>query len=106
MINHVFIEGRIVDKPEVKSFKKGDKTAYVTNFRIANSLGKEKDMVHFFDVILFNAVGDKLVKGQNVAIDGRLEQNRYEKDGEKVSRVKIVADRIVFGNVPSGEGNE
>jgi single-strand DNA-binding protein len=100
MINHVFIEGRIVDKPEVKSFKRGGKTAYVTNFRIANQIGSDKENVHFFDVTIFNSVGEKLVKGQDVAIDGRLEQNRYEKDGEKVSRVKIIAEQIVFGSVP------
>jgi single-strand DNA-binding protein len=35
-----------------------------------------------------------LTKGKQVAIEGRLNQERWEKDGQKHSRVKIIATSI------------
>ena len=37
---------------------------------------------------------DKLVKGKQVCIHGYIKQDRWEKDGQKQSRLKIVAETV------------
>lgn len=58
------------------------------------------DQPNYFDVVVFGAqtraIGQYLHKGSAVAIDGRLQYSEWEKDGEKRSRVVIVADSVQF----------
>lgn len=43
-----------------------------------------------------NNVGQNLTKGRQVSIAGSLKQERWEKEGQKFSKVVVVVDRIVF----------
>ena len=43
-----------------------------------------------------------LVKGQLVAVEGKIKYSSYEKDGRKVYATDIVADKVSFG--PPKEG--
>jgi single-strand DNA-binding protein len=56
------------------------------------------DEASFFDVTVFGkaaeAINQYLVKGKQVAIEGRLKQDRWEKDGQNHSRVVINADNV------------
>ena len=56
------------------------------------------DEASFFDVTVFGkaaeSINQYLVKGKQVAIDGRLKQDRWEKDGQTHSRVIINADNV------------
>lgn len=66
-----------------------------------------KDYVNFFDVTAFGktaeACAEHLAKGRPVLVAGRLRHERWEKDGSKHSRVKVLADRIQFlGSKPEG----
>jgi single-strand DNA-binding protein len=59
---------------------------------------KGEDVVSFFDVVAFGKTAEVLEqyagKGKQIAVRGRLEQQRWEKDGQKRSKVVIVADRV------------
>ena len=97
--NQIAIDGNLTRDGEVKFAPSG---VAVLNFSIAhNTKIKEKEEVHFFDVVAFGKhaeyVSDFAVKGANVTVIGRLQQDRWEKDGQKYSRVKIVANQVVFG---------
>jgi single-strand DNA-binding protein len=56
------------------------------------------DEASFFDVTVFGkaaeAINQYLVKGKQVAIEGRLKQNRWTQDGQNHSRVVINADNV------------
>jgi single-strand DNA-binding protein len=56
------------------------------------------DEANFFDVTLFGkraeSLNQYLSKGQQVAIEGELCQNRWEQDGQKRSKVVIEASNI------------
>jgi len=56
------------------------------------------DEASFFDVTVFGkaaeSINQYLVKGKQVAIEGRLKQDRWEKDGQNHSRVVINADNV------------
>ena len=49
----------------------------------------------------------KLTKGKQVAVDGELRQDRWEKDGQKFSRVSIVANNVqLLGGKSEGGQNQ
>lgn len=99
-LNSVMLIGRLTRDAELSYINTG--TA-VCKFSIANNQSKKKDdkwtdEAHFFDVVLWAKTGESLApylkKGKQIAIEGRLNQDRWEKDGQKHSRVTIVASSV------------
>ena len=69
-----------------------------------------EDEVHFFDVTLWGrtaeVAGEYLSKGSSVLIEGRLKQDRWEQDGQKRTKVKIVGERMqMLGSKGGGGGS-
>ena len=65
--------------------------------------GEWADKVSFFDVTVWGKTAENikpyLHKGKQIAIDGYLDQQRWEKDGIKYSKVVIIADNVqLLGN--------
>ena len=60
--------------------------------------GEWEDYANFLDVTLFGtraeSLADYLTKGKKVAIEGKLRWSQWERDGQKRSKVEIVADYI------------
>ncbi|MBP5588849.1 MAG: single-stranded DNA-binding protein [Treponema sp.] len=56
------------------------------------------DEVSYFDVTIWGKTAENLKpylqKGKQIAVDGYLRQDRWEKDGQKNSRVTIVAENV------------
>ena len=75
----------------------------IAEFSLANNYRKKSgdewiDEVNYFDVVLFGkraeALAQYLTKGTQLAVSGSLRQDRWEKDGQKRSKVVIVANDI------------
>ena len=106
MLNTCVLIGRLTADPEAKYLTSG---VAVTNFRLAvdrsfkNRDGeKETD---FFDVVcwrkLAEIVAQNIRKGRLVAVQGRLQQDRWQnKEGQNRSRVQVVADEVRFLDWP------
>ena len=110
--NRVIVAGNLTRDPETRFLPSG--TA-VTEFAIAvNSRFKSKatnelrEEVSFFDIVVFGKTGENcaeyLSKGSPVLVEGRLRQRRWETDGQKRSKIEIVADNVQF--LGSGRGPE
>ena len=60
--------------------------------------GEWADKVSFFDVTVWGKTAENirpyLHKGKQIAVDGYLDQQRWEKDGVKYSKVVIIADSV------------
>lgn len=58
------------------------------------------DDVNFFDLVAFGAQGENcakyLQKGSPVIVDGRLDWQSWEKDGQKRSKVQVIAQQVQF----------
>lgn len=68
------------------------------------------DEGNFFDVEMFGKRGESikqyLTKGKQVGIIGELVQDRWEKDGQKHSKVKIIASDVqLLGGQSERQGN-
>ena len=101
-LNKVLIAGRLTKDPEVRNTQGG---LSVCNFAIANNRKiSDKEIVVFVDVTAFGkpaeAIAQYLRKGDRILVDGRLEQETWEKDGQKRSKMKIVVDRFEFVDSP------
>ena len=105
--NHLVIDGNLVRDGEVKFSNSG--TA-VLSFSIAhNAKVKDKEEVHYFDITVFGKhaeyIADFAKKGATVLVAGRLVQQRWEKDGQKRSAVKIIGNQCMFGRVKGAESS-
>jgi single-strand DNA-binding protein len=98
-LNRVTLSGRLVADPELKYLPSG--TA-VTNLRLASnrsftSNGERRDEAVFVDVEVYGKAGEALTqhkaKGDFLLVDGRLRQHTWERDGQRHSRLTVVADR-------------
>lgn len=97
-MNKVIITGRWTKDIEAKALESG---TMLSKCSIAVDEGYgEKKQTHFFDVEMWGKVAENVAdhseKGRKVLIEGRLKQERWEKDGQKHSTVRIVAERVEF----------
>jgi single-strand DNA-binding protein len=94
-VNSLTIIGRLTRDPELKNV--GEHS--LCNFSIANNGFKEKE-VNFFDVVAWGKIGELVEKycekGKQVCITGEIVQERWEKDGQNRSAVKIKANTVQF----------
>lgn len=102
-MNSVFISGRLTKEPETFSPDGSDFTCI--KFSIANDDeskkqqdGSYQNIASFFDCEYWTKKPQywlqKLTKGCPIAIDGRLKQQTWEKDGQKRSKVVIIINRF------------
>lgn len=99
-INRVSLIGRLTRDAELKYTQGG---LAISNFAIAvNRRSKSGDewveVVSYFDINLYGKPAESLkqylTKGKQIAVDGELRQDRWEKDGQNHSRVVIVANNV------------
>jgi single-strand DNA-binding protein len=93
-MREVQLKGRLVDDPVFDASKE------LTKFTIAVPDGYKKDHAHFFDVVAWKQKAEAIVnyftKGKEIVVIGKLQQERWEKDGQKRSRVTINLNEFEF----------
>lgn len=66
--------------------------------RSQKSGGEWSDKASFFDVTVWGKTAENispyLSKGKQIAVQGYLDQQRWEKDGQRFSKVCIVAEQV------------
>lgn len=103
-LNKVMIIGNVGTDPEMRYTPNGNP---VTSFRIATSRvfnspeGERKQETEWFTVVTWNKLAEScnqyLNKGKRVYVEGRLRTRAWEgQDGQKRSRIEIVAERVLF----------
>lgn len=99
-INAVALAGNMTRDPELRYTPNG---VAVCNLGLAVNRSRKDgdewvDEPSFFDITVFAGRGElcarKLSKGDQVFVQGRLEQQRWEKDGEKRSKVVVIAEQV------------
>jgi len=109
--NKVILMGNLTRDPELRFTESG---AGVVSFGIAvndRHKNKEGDLVEtpcFVEVEAWNKtaeiINEYFEKGSSILIEGRLKFNSWEKDGAKMSRLTVRADKFEF--VDSKKGGE
>lgn len=111
MLNKCIFIGRLTMDPELRYTQGG---AAVCSFSLAversftNAQGeKEVDFIeHVAWKKLAETVANNLEKGRLVATECRIEQQRWEKDSKKYSKLVAVAESVRFLDWPKKEGQQ
>ena len=116
-INSVVLVGRITKDvgSDERSFSYiGNGTAKaVVNIAVNRSVKKGdkwEDETSFFDVVIWGKTAEnlkpRLTKGTQITVSGYLKQDRWEKDGQKQSRVQIIADMVEVPNISKKDADK
>lgn len=100
--NSVTVIGNITRDPELRFTPSGQARAtfgLAVNRRWQNRQTQDwEEQVSFFNVTAWGDLGDNasesLQKGARVIVTGRLEQRQWEQEGQKRSKIEVVADEI------------
>lgn len=108
-LNKAMLYGNLTRDPELRALPSG---MNVVNFSIATNRtfkdrdGKKQEQTDFHNVVVFgrqaDTVNQYLKKGSAVFVEGRLQTRSWEKEGQKMYRTEVVADRVQFGPRSSG----
>ena len=108
--NRVILVGNLTRDVEIRYIPSG--TA-VTDISIAvNERVKRNnewvEETNFFDITLWGRTAEiaseYLSKGSSILIEGRLKLDRWEQDGQKRSKVKIIGEKMQMLNRTGGSG--
>jgi single-strand DNA-binding protein len=101
-LNIISIMGHLTRDPEIKYIPSGKAVCSlsIANNRVFTRNGEKVSEVSYFDVDVWGLAGENcskyLAKGKGVIVEGRLRQDRWEKDGKTQSRVRITANAVHF----------
>lgn len=92
-MSSVVVVGNLVEAPELRFTPSGTATC---KFTVAeNRKNGNESVAHYYDVTCWKSLAENcsesLAKGMRVIVSGQLEQQRWETDGQKRSKVCIVA---------------
>lgn len=100
-LNHVVLLGTVGKAPEQRFMQSGETFC---NFNLAQNYFKKKQgeeqsvRTEWFRVCAFGEIAqrciDHLEKGTQVIVEGRLKSGSYEKNGQTIKTVEIIAEKI------------
>lgn len=102
-VNKVILIGRTIHEIDERSI--GYTTGGTARLNISIAVNRREkrngewaDRVSYFDVTIWGKTAENikqyLTKGKQIAVEGYLDQQRWEKDGQKYSKVCIIADNV------------
>ena len=97
-LNHTEIQGRLVDNPVCGQTNSG---ADYANFRIAwNEKYKDKETKLFIECKSFNGTAQFVqryfTKGQEIIVEGKLNTEEWENNGQKRSKTVLIVSNVHF----------
>lgn len=100
-VNQVAVTGNLTRSPDLRATQGGTAVlsfGIAVNDRRKNASGQWEDVPNFFECVTFGnratSLSDILTKGMKVAIAGKLHYSSWEKDGQKHSKVDIIANDV------------
>ena len=104
-INHVQILGNLTRDPEVKNLPNGTRVAnfpLATNRSWKDKDGNKQEDCEFHNIVAYGKqaelIGQYVLKGSQLLVEGRLTTRSWDKDGVKIYRTEIVMETFQFGN--------
>ena len=98
MLNNTAVQGHLVRDPELKQTAGG---IDVCKFTVAwSEKYKETETSLFLDCTAFSGtakmVSNYFKKGKEIIVEGRLQTDKWEKDGQKHSKTSLLVNRVHF----------
>lgn len=114
MFNKIILIGNLTKDPELRYTPQGTPVAsfrLAVNYRYKQSTSGSDDMKQetlFIDNVVFGKQAEScskyLNKGSSVLVEGRLQERRWESDGQQKSKFEVIAQSVRFLSRKAGPG--
>jgi single-strand DNA-binding protein len=101
--NQVVLMGNLTRDPELRSTPNGQSVcsfSLALNRSYKGSDGNWQEATDYVDVTAWGPLGERVsqyvTKGRPVLVSGRLQSRSWEQDGQKRSKVEVVAQDVTF----------
>jgi single-strand DNA-binding protein len=108
-LNQVTLMGNLTRDPELRQTPNGQN---VTNFSLAlnraykDSGGEWQEVTDYVDIVCWGPLAERvsqyLSKGRRCLVQGRLQSRSWEQDGQKRSKLEVLANDVTFLDGRSG----
>ncbi|MBQ6478304.1 MAG: single-stranded DNA-binding protein [Erysipelotrichaceae bacterium] len=95
-MNAFYLVGRIIEEPEKLETASGIK---LCKLRVAvEKNGKDAgETYEVYEIVMFRSLAEENYEvGQYLAVNGKLQANNYEKDGNYYYNAKLLANSVAF----------
>lgn len=111
--NQVILMGNLTRDPELRQTPNGQNVcsfSLALNRSYKGSDGNWQEATDYVDVVAWGPLGERvaqyLTKGRPCLVNGRLQSRSWEQDGQKRSKVEVVAQDVTFlGGAGEGGSN-
>jgi single-strand DNA-binding protein len=110
--NQVILMGNLTRDPDVRTTPSGQSVcsfSLALNRSYKGSDGTWQEATDFVDVVAWGPLGERvaqyLTKGRPCLVNGRLQSRSWEQDGQKRSKVEVIAGDVTFLGGPGDGGN-
>lgn len=107
--NQVILMGNLTRDPELRQTPNGQNVcsfSLALNRSYKGSDGEWQEATDYVDVVAWGPLGERvaqyLTKGRPALVNGRLQSRSWEQDGQKRSKVEVVAQDVTFLGGPGG----
>ena len=113
-VNQVILMGNLTRDPEVRQTPSGQSVcsfSLALNRAYKDQSGNWQEATDYIDVVAWGPLGERVAqyvtKGRRVLVQGRLQSRSWEQDGQKRSKVEVLANDVTFldGRGEGGEGS-
>ncbi|MCA9347228.1 single-stranded DNA-binding protein [Candidatus Saccharibacteria bacterium] len=111
--NQVILMGNLTRDPELKAIPSGQSVCQFSlalNRSYKDSSGEWKEATDYVDIVSWGPLAERVAqycqKGKQVLVNGRIQSRSWEQDGQKRSKVEVLAQDVTFLGSPSGGGGE
>lgn len=108
--NQVILMGNLTRDPELRTIPSGQSVcsfSLALNRSYKGADGNWQEATDFVDIVAWGPLGERvsqyLSKGRPCLVQGRLQSRSWEQDGQKRSKLEVVAGDVTFlGGAPGG----
>ncbi len=112
-LNQVTIMGNLTRDPELRQTPNGQSVcsfSLALNRSYKDSSGEWQEATDYIDVVAWSTLAERisqyLSKGRRALVQGRLQSRNWEQDGQKRSKVEVLANDVTFlDNRGGGDSN-
>lgn len=112
-LNQVTLMGNLTRDPELRQTPNGQSVcsfSLALNRSYKDAGGEWQEATDYVDCVawanLAERVAQYLAKGRRVLVQGRLQSRNWEQDGQKRSKVEVLANDVTFLDGRGGESSE
>ncbi len=112
-LNQVTLMGNLTRDPELRQTPTGQN---VTSFSLAlnrsykDASGEWQEVTDYIDIVCWGPLAERvaqyLSKGRRCLVQGRLQSRSWEQDGQKRSKVEVLANDVTFLDSRGSGGDE